>query len=103
MTASRNVPSAWAAGDDVGDPVVRLADLGQVRLAERVRRARDLDDDHLHQVAVVAVGVDDERRDRERACRARRSAGRRSRRSPRASAPSARANSVSSTSSLDWK
>ena len=35
-----------------------------MRVAERVRRARDLDDDHLHQVGVVPVAVDDERRDR---------------------------------------
>jgi hypothetical protein len=30
---------------------------------ERVRRARDLHDDHLHQVRLVVVGVDDEGRD----------------------------------------
>src|SRR3954453_20514614 len=48
---------------DVRDQLVGLADLGEVRTAERVRGARDLDDDHLHQVWVMAVGVDDEARD----------------------------------------
>src|SRR3954447_5455804 len=50
-------------GHDLGDQLVGLADLRQVGLAERVRRARDLDDDHLHQLRIVAVGVDDERGD----------------------------------------
>src|SRR5829696_4398466 len=49
---------------DLRDQPVRLADLGKVRAPERVRRARDLYDDHLHQLGVVAVGVDDERCDR---------------------------------------
>src|SRR3954452_24819334 len=57
-------PLGLRALDDRADELVRLADLGQVRPPERVRRARDLDDDDLHQVGVVAVGVDDERRDR---------------------------------------
>ena len=60
----RNSPSACALLDDLADQLVGLADLREVRLAERVRRARDLDDDDLHQLGVVAVGVDDERRDR---------------------------------------
>ena len=56
--------------DDPRDLRVGLADLGQVGAAERVRRARDLDDDHLHQLGVVAVGVDDERRRSRAASRA---------------------------------
>src|SRR5680860_1466692 len=47
-------------GDDLGDRVVGAADLRQVGAAEGVRRAGDLDDDHLHQFRVVAIGVDDE-------------------------------------------
>src|SRR3954468_2378059 len=48
------------AGDDVRDQLVGLADLGQVGAAEGVGRPRDLDDDDLHQVGVVAGGGDDE-------------------------------------------
>src|SRR3954468_5176187 len=51
------------AVDDRRDHRVRLADLVEMRGAERVGRARDLDDDHLHQLRLVAVGVDDERGD----------------------------------------
>src|ERR1044072_7427378 len=47
-------------GDDLGDRVVGTADLRQVGAPERVGGAGDLDDDHLHQLRVVAVGVDDE-------------------------------------------
>src|SRR4051795_3119405 len=39
--------------DDHGDQVVGLADLAEVVAPERVRRTRDLDDDHLHQVGLV--------------------------------------------------
>ena len=53
-----------AVGDDLGDHVVGAADLRQVGAPERVRRPGHLDDDHLHQVRVVAVGVDDEAGDR---------------------------------------
>src|SRR4051794_10427023 len=48
---------------DLGDQVVGLADLAEVVAREGVRRARDLHDDHLHQVRLVAVRVDDERGD----------------------------------------
>src|SRR3954465_4812061 len=54
------LPARLALGHDRGDERVGLADLGQVRAPERVRRARDLNDDDLHQVGVVAVGVHDE-------------------------------------------
>ncbi len=57
--------------------------------AEGVGRARHLDDDHLHQLGVVPVGVDDERGDRIAASPAGRAARHRPRRSPRASRPSA--------------
>ncbi len=50
--------------DDPGDAVVGLHDLVEVGAAEGVGGACDLDDDHLHQIRVVAVGVDDERGDR---------------------------------------
>src|SRR5690348_7118391 len=46
--------------DDPGDPLVGAADLLEVSLAKRVRRPRHLDDDHLHQLRVVPVGVEDE-------------------------------------------
>ena len=49
--------------DDPGDPGVGLANLVQVGEAERVGGTRDLDDDDLHQLGVVPVGVDDERGD----------------------------------------
>ncbi len=49
--------------DDALDLAVGVGDRLQVGGAERVRGARDLDDDHLHQLGVVAVGVDDERGD----------------------------------------
>src|SRR3954447_5727636 len=58
------LPARLGAGDDVRDQLVGLADLGEMGAAEGVGRARDLDDDDLHQVGVVAVGVDDEARDR---------------------------------------
>src|SRR5688500_10474448 len=38
------------------DLPVGLGDLAEVRRSEGVRRARDLDDDHLHQVRVVTIG-----------------------------------------------
>ncbi len=56
----RNAPALLAVGDDLGDRVVGAADLGQVGAAEGVGGPRHLDDDHLHQLRVVAVGVDDE-------------------------------------------
>ena len=59
-------------------------------LPERVRRARHLDDDHLHQVGVVAVAVDDERGDRPELLAHRDRLGRRPRGSARASRSSAR-------------
>ena len=46
--------------DDPRDRVVGAADLPQVGLAEGVGGPGDLDDDHLHQFRVVAVGLDDE-------------------------------------------
>ena len=49
--------------DDARDLLIGLGDLGEVHGSERVRRPRHLDDDHLHQVGVVPVGLDDERRD----------------------------------------
>src|SRR5690349_1955489 len=45
---------ALAGLDDLGDARVGLADLGEMARTEAVRGARDLDDDHLHQVGVVA-------------------------------------------------
>ena len=86
----RNEPSACALRDDVGDPVVGLADLREVRRAERVRGPRDLDDDHLHQLRVVAVGVDDEAGDRVQLVARRATAVVDVARSPRAGRPSAR-------------
>src|SRR3954453_2488738 len=57
------LPGPLRTGHDLGDQLVGLADLGEVRAPERVRGARDLDDDDLHQVGVVAVGLHDEARD----------------------------------------
>src|SRR6202012_3280608 len=54
------LPGRLAVGDDLRDPFVGAADLLQVGAAERVRGAGDLDDDHLHQLRVVAVGLEDE-------------------------------------------
>ena len=51
-------------GDDLGHGVVGAADLRQVGAPEGVGGAGHLDDDHLHQLGVVAVGVDAERGDR---------------------------------------
>ena len=50
--------------DDLRDALVSPADLVQVCAPEGVGRPCDLDDDHLHQVGIVAVGIDDERRNR---------------------------------------
>src|SRR5207248_7401761 len=50
-------------GDWSSDVCSSDLDLRQMRAPERVRRARDLDDDHLHQVGLMPVRVDDERRD----------------------------------------
>ena len=47
-------------GNDLGDQVVGTADLRKVSTTEGVRRPRHVDDDHLHQLGVVPVGVDDE-------------------------------------------
>ena len=90
VTSSRNCPSACAVARRCRRSVEGLADLARWRRAERVRRARDLDDDDLHQVGVVAVGVDDEPRDRVELLARLDRLRRRSRRSPRAAAPSAR-------------
>ena len=72
-----------------------------MRAAERVRRARDLDDDHLHQVGVVAVGVDDERRDRVSFSRGGDVLARRPRAIAASSTSQRSRKSVSSTSSLE--
>ena len=62
-TSSRNSPFCLSVGDDLGDEVIRPPDLGQVGAPEGVGRPRDLDDDHLHQLGLVPVGLDDEVRD----------------------------------------
>src|SRR3954465_251598 len=46
--------------DDPRDEAVGLLDLGRVVTAEGIRRTSDLHDDHLHQVGLVLVRVDDE-------------------------------------------
>ncbi len=62
--SARNVPAFWASVMIFSIASYALLISGQVRAAERVRRAGDLDDDHLHQLGIVAVRVDDEARDR---------------------------------------
>ena len=76
--------------DHAADQRVGLADLADVRRAERVRGARDLDDDHLHQVGIVTVGLDDEARDRGQLLLGGDVLARRSRGSRPAGSPSAR-------------
>ena len=99
----RKAPGLLAVGDDLGDRLVGAADLRQVGAAEGVGGAGHLDDDHLHQLRVVAVGVDDEAGDR-RELVARASPSLRSASSIAASSSDQRSlNSSFSTSSLELK
>ena len=97
-------PRAWARSTIAAIPSYASRIVREVRASERVRGARDLDDDDLHQVGVVAVGVDDERGDRvellaRRDLLARRPAGSRAAARPSARGRACRAPRPSSRSS----